>query len=153
MKLRVTLGFIVLGLLSCSEDEFDVNDFRDDQSITTLNGTWKVISFEDFNSQKVEFKTQENSWGYDIIVTFNDTVDPNEFSGRNTTNSVFGEFDYIDRRQFKLRRLGTTFVGQPEWADDFGTAVLDGNVTYKINTGRLRIYYDNKQKSVTLVKK
>lgn len=148
----IAVGLTLLGILSCSEEEFDRNDFWDNSSITTLNGTWKVVSYEDFNTQKVEFRTEENSWGLDVIVTFNDTVDPHEFSGQITTNSVFGEFDYVGKRQFKLHRFGTTFVGQPEWGDKFGTAVLDGVVTFKINAGHLRIYYDGKSKSVTLKK-
>lgn len=153
MRLRtIIIGLIFFAQLRCSEDNFDIHSFRDDPSITTLNGTWKVISFEDFSSNKVEFKTQENSWGYDIIVAFNDTSDPKLFSGRVTTNTVEGEFEYVGPRQFKLNRYGTTFAGQPEWADEFGTAVLDENVTFEINSDRLRIYYDNKSKSVTLAK-
>ncbi len=152
MNIRTVVGLLIIGLLSCSEDDFDINSFRDDSSITTLNGTWKVLSFENFNDKKVEFKNQENSWGYDIIVTFDDTKNPNEFSGGNTTNSVFGEFDYVGSRQFKLHRLGTTYVGQPEWADKFSQAVLEGNVNFIINSARLRIYYDNRSKSVTLAK-
>jgi hypothetical protein len=69
-----------------------------------------------------------------------------------TTNSVAGEFEYISQRQFKLNRYGTTFVGQPVWADKFGKAVLDGNVTFGINSEKLRIYYDSKTKSVTLTR-
>lgn len=153
MNLRtIIIGLVLLGQLSCSEEEFDINSFRDDSSITTLNGTWKVISFEDFNTEKVEFKTQENSWDRDIIVTFDDTKDPKEFTGRNITNSIFGEFDYVGSRQFKLRRLGTTFAGQPEWADKFGEAVLDGNVAFEVNNEKLRMYYDSKTKSVTLTR-
>ena len=67
-----------------------------------------------------------------LIVTFDDTKDPNEFSGRNTTNSLFGEFDYVGSRQFKLYSLGTTNVGQPEWADKFSQAVLEGNVNFRV---------------------
>jgi hypothetical protein len=146
------IGLIIIGQISCSNEDFDINSFKDDPFITTLNGTWRVISFEDFSTNTVEYKTQENSWGKDIIVTFNDNLDPNLFSGKVTTNSVEGEFDYVGQRQFKLNRYGTTYAGQPEWADKFGIAVLDGNVTFIINRGGLRIYYDNKTKSVTLTK-
>lgn len=153
MKIRTTIvGLLLLGLISCSSDDIDINSFRDDSSITTLNGTWKVVSFEDLTTNMTEFKTQENSWGKDIIVTFNDNLDPNLFSGKVTTNSVQGEFEYAGQRQFTLSRYGSTFAGQPVWADKFGTAVLDGNVTFAINSEKLRIYYDNKTKSVTLTR-
>jgi hypothetical protein len=145
-------GVLIIGLLafSCS-DEFDANDFKGNSSIKSLNGTWKVISFEDFNQQTVETKTQENSWGTDIIVFFNDTLDPKIFGGTITTNSVAGEFEYINERKFKLLRYSTTFVGQPDWGNKFGRAVA-GEVVFKIDDDKLRFYYDNKTKSVTLIR-
>lgn len=148
----ILIGFVLLGILGCSRDEFDINDFRDDTSIQTIRGTWKVISFEDFRSDKVEFKTEENSWGYDIIVTFDDSVSPHEVWGRNTTNSINGEFEHVGDRQFQILRLGTTFVNQPEWGDKFSAAITDEHVRFKINSEHLRIYYDNNKKSLTLTK-
>lgn len=148
----VIIGLVLFGQLSCSDEDLDTKIFNDDPSITTLNGTWKVVSFEDLTTNTTEFKTQDNSWGKDIIVTFNDNLNPKLFSGKVTTNSVVGEFDYVGTRQFKLSRYGSTFVGQPVWADKFGVAMTDGDVPFKINRERLRIYYDNKTKSVTLTK-
>ena len=46
----------------------------------------------------------------------------------------------------------TSFVNQPVWADKFNHAVFDGEVDFKINATGLRIYFDNKTKSVTLTK-
>jgi hypothetical protein len=137
--------------LSCSNDEVNIGSFNDDPTITTLNGTWKVISFEDFATNTTETKTQENSWGKDIIVSFNDDLNPKLISGQVTTNSVVGEFEYVGQRQFKVNRYGTTFVGQPVWADKFGEALSD-TVTFGVNKEQLRIYFDNKTKSVTLTK-
>jgi hypothetical protein len=148
----VIIGLILFGQLSCSTEDLDIRTFNDDSSITTLNGTWKVVSFEDLTTNTTEFKTQDNSWGKDIIVTFNDNLNPKLFSGKVTTNSVEGEFDYVGTRQFKLSRYGSTFVGQPVWADKFGVAMTEGDVPFEINRDRLRIYYDNQTKSVTLTK-
>lgn len=47
---------------------------------------------------------------------------------------------------------GTTQVAQPAWADKFNQAIVDGEMDFKINSHRLRIYYGNKTKSVTLTK-
>jgi hypothetical protein len=149
---QIVIGLVLLGQFSCTSNDISINSFKDDPSITTLNGTWKVVSFDDLTANTTESKTQENSWGKDIIVTFNDNTNPKLFSGKVTTNSVAGEFEYISQRQFKLNRYGTTFVGQPVWADKFGKAVLDGNVTFGINSEELRIYYDSKTKSVTLTR-
>ena len=147
----IIIGLLSLGQLSCSSDDIDISVFNDNPSMT-LNGTWKVLSFEDFMTNTTEFKTQENSWGLDIIVTFNDHMNPKLFSGKVTTNSATGEFEYVGQRQFKLSRYGTTFVGQPIWADKFSSAIFDGDVIFRVNSEKLRIYYDNKTKSVTLTR-
>jgi hypothetical protein len=148
----ILIGLILIAQLSCSDENSDIHSFTDDLSITTLNGRWRVISFEDFTTNTVEYQTQENSWDKDIIVTFNDALLPKLLSGEVTTNSVHGEFDYVGPRQFKLNKYETTFVAQPSWADKFGTAVNDNTATFKINSDKLRIYYSNNTKSVTLAK-
>ena len=107
------IGFVLLGQLSCSTEDLDIKSFNDDSSITTLNGTWKVLSFENYTDNIREFKNQENSRGLDITINFDDTKDPNELSGTNTTNTVFGEFEYIGTRKFKIDNYGTTQVAQP----------------------------------------
>ncbi len=149
---KIIIGLFILGQASCSNDDFDINSFQDDPSITSLNGKWKVISFEDFVENKVEYKNQENSRGLGIIVTFDDTKNPNELSGTNTTNDVIGKFEYTGSRKFKVQNYSTTQVGQPAWADKFNQAILDGEVSLRINATGLRIYYYNKTKSVTLKK-
>ena len=148
----VIIGFVLLGQLGCSNENLDINSFNDDSSIMTLNGTWKVISFENYSDNIREFKNQENSRGLDITINFDDTKDPNELSGTNTTNTVFGEFEYIGARKFKIENYGTTEVAQPVWADKFNQAIIDGEVNFKINVTGLRIYYDNETKSVTLTR-
>jgi hypothetical protein len=153
MRMRkVIIGLLLIGQISCSNKDFDINSFMDDSFITSLNGTWRVISFENFSANTVEYKNQENSWDLDIIVTFNDNIYPNLFYGKVTTNSVGGEFEYVGQRQFRLNRYWTTYVGQPVWADKFRIALLDSNVSFRVNRDRLRIYFENKTKSVTLTR-
>jgi hypothetical protein len=146
------IGVVLLLQLSCSNDGLDINSFRDDSSITTLNGTWKVVSFENYIENSIELKNQANSKGLDIVVTFNDMRDPNELSGKNTTNTVFGKFDYIGTRKFKIFDYGTTEIAQPVWADKFNEAILDGEVDFKISVRTLRVYYNNNAQSVTLAR-
>ena len=151
MRTQATIiGLLLLGQLSCSDDNIDISSFKDDSSISTLNGTWRVYSFENFTTNSVEYRTQENSWDKYITVTFDDTQNPKELSGTNITNTILGEFDYVGQRQFKMNTLSTTQVGQPKWADKFTDAVLDNEVSFKINDRQLRIYYENKTKSMTL---
>ena len=146
------IGLVLFGQLSCSNEDLDIKSFSDDSSISTLNGSWKVLSFENYTDNVREFKNQENSRGLDIIVNFDDTKDLNKLSGKNTTNTVFGEFEYIGTRKFKINNYVTTEVAQPVWADKFNQAILDGEVNFKINVTGLRIYYDNETKSVTLTR-
>ncbi|HEY0652816.1 MAG TPA: hypothetical protein VGD65_06800 [Chryseosolibacter sp.] len=153
MKTRgLLLLFILVGQLGCSSDEPRIDSFPDDPTIETLNGTWRVISFEDFEIGKSEERTQENSWGKDIIITFDDTVQPQRLSGKNTTNAIEGEFTYLGERQFRVTHLISTYVGQPQWADKFLEAVGGGEVSFRVTADQLRIYYETGTKSVTLAK-
>jgi len=153
MKARILLIVLVWSVQSgCSNDDQHVSLFKDDASINTLNGTWKVISFEDYALNTTDYPTQENSWDKNIVVTFDDTAEPNQLSGKVTTNTVAGVFEYTGTRQFKMNNYGSTYIAQPEWADKFAVALLDDDITYQINKTRLRIYYANKSKSVSLIK-
>jgi len=111
------VGLILFGQLGCSNDNIGISSFSDDPSITSLNGTWKVFSFEDYAAGEVEHKNEENSRGLDITITYDDTKEPNELSGTNTTNTVLGEFEYAGTRSFRMIKYLTTEIGQPDWAD------------------------------------
>lgn len=138
---------------ACSENGFDdVNSFNDDTSIQTVNGTWKLTSFEDFATEKVEFQNETNSWGRDIIITFNDSINPRSISGENTTNTITGEFEYTSNRQIHVQNLFTTKVGQPDWGNKFSAAILSGDLDFIINKDRLRIFYNSKMNSMTFNK-
>lgn len=140
------LLLIAVTLACCSDSDFDTTNFKDNSSIKSQNGTWKVISFEDYTNETVETQNQENSWGHDIVISFNDAPDPNTFGGRVTTNSVTGEFEYLNDREIKLLRYGTTFVGQPSWGDKFGQAVSGESVTYKIDSATSEFIMTIKQR-------
>ena len=147
------LGFIlVLALFGCEEDDQTWFFVKDDPEISTLNGTWKVISFEDQVTKEITTPTEENSWGLEIIVTFDDSTAPYSLSGKNTSNQIFGEFTYRSERSLEVPQLGSTFANQPEWGDKFSLAVLDGVMEFNINSSHLRIFYENSQKSITLEK-
>jgi hypothetical protein len=147
---KLVLGLALIGFGSCSSD--DQTLFLDDESITSINGTWKVQSFENLQTHSVEIPTQENSWGRDILITFDDSRQPNVLTGENTTNSFAGEFVYTGLREFKLKELFSTKVGQPEWANKFTAALLASDIQYEINSTQLRIYYSSKSKSMTLTR-
>src|SRR5687768_14909775 len=142
MKLRLTIiGVAILSLLSCSDN---------DSSMNTLNGTWRVESFTDLTTGTVEHKTQENSWNMDITVKFDDTK--NELSGTNISNTILADFNYVGSRQILVTNLMSTKVNQPKWADQFTVAILDTKATFQVNAEKLKIYYANKTKSVSLIR-
>ncbi len=151
MNIRtVAVGLALIVQVSCSEEDFDINSFPDERSITTINGTWKVISFEDFHERHVELKTLENSWGTEITLTFDDTNDPHLFGGRVTTNGVSGEFSYVTTRKIKISNLLSTFINQPDWGNKFVDLILSGELDFMINKKRLRLFSNDRTNSVTL---
>jgi len=100
MKAWLYLGLIVL-LLSC-DDDFESLIIQDDASVSSLNGTWRVVAYEDYRQDAIITKTEENSWGRNVVITFDDTTAPFSISGQNTTNSVFGSFSYTGRRSIQV---------------------------------------------------
>ncbi|HMQ00722.1 MAG TPA: hypothetical protein PKC24_13160 [Cyclobacteriaceae bacterium] len=134
---------------SCSDIDVDVDLFRDDPSIQSLNGTWQVVSFEDYEKDTVEFKNFENSRNMDINISFDDQINPHKFSGKNISNSISGEFECLGKRQIKIHNFFTTFVAQPRWADEFIYA-LNSSPRFKINRYSLIFFYDEEKRSVTL---
>ncbi|HEY0741002.1 MAG TPA: hypothetical protein VGD40_06040 [Chryseosolibacter sp.] len=146
------IAFALLSQVSCSSEDVAFKPLEDDPSITTLNGTWKAISFEDYVSGTVETKTQENSWGEDIVLTFDDTTSPGAVRGKITTNAIEATFQYKGARQIHFEDYFTTYVGQPKWADYFKEVILDEQVAFEINNVYLRIFSSDKSKSVTMLR-
>ncbi len=153
--IRAITIILIAALFSCSDPDLDrLNALVKDRQVQGLNGTWKVISFKDKSNQQIELQTQENSWGYDIIITFDDANDPDKIFGKNTTNTVSGEFEYTSETTFKLNGLNSTKINQPPWGNKFSAAILNDNnaVDFEIDNNTLRIYYKNKLNIVTLEK-
>jgi hypothetical protein len=155
--MRIFFVIIAIAMLGCSDDEvkhpsFDINFFEDDPNIQSINGIWKVISFEDYSNKSVEVATEENSSGLDILVTFDDTKNPKTVSGKNTSNYVSGIFDYVSTRSLKTDGLVSTKAGQPTWADQFLSVFYNATADFIVSENRLRIYFDGKNRSVTFSK-
>jgi heat shock protein HslJ len=141
----ISILFCILLLVSGCERAPENRDFSDDPSIPNISGTWVVVSYEDFVNNSVIKKSDVDSWnGMDVILTF--TKD--SLYGRNTTNSVTGNFTLSDRT-IHIIRYGGTKLGQPEWGNMFSD-VVHGLQTFKINENQLRFFYNNNKNSVTL---
>ena len=153
MRLATLISGLVIFLhLGCSQDDPGPESFRDDPEINTLNGTFKLFSIDDYQDNSRILKTDDNSDGLDVIITFDDTKDPHEFTGTSTTNLIFGQFEYSGLRKVKILQYSSTEVMQPEWADMFNDAMGSGELDFKINSTGLRLYYANGTKGITLVR-
>lgn len=143
MKIISAFFGIFLFISGCERGEMNRN-FDDDPSIQNINGTWVVISYEDYDKNSVTRKSDVDSWnGMDVRLTF--TTD--SLYGRNTTNSVSGNFTLSDRT-IHVIRYGGTKMGQPEWGNMFSDVVLHLE-TFKINEYQLRFFFNNGKNSVT----
>ena len=145
----VLICILIFAQLGCANHDIDMQLFVDDVDIVSMNGTWEVLSFESYADKSREFKTEENSDGLDIVITFDDTKTPHEFSGQNTRNSILGTFVYPTTRKFKAITYFSTEVGQPAWADMFNEALASGELDFKVNKTELRLFYNSGMRSVT----
>ena len=152
MKHVLLMLISLLVLFSCEDESINPASFNDDFSIDSLSGTWKVVSYEDYSSNTIITKTDENSWnGADVIINLNDKTNPPEIWGVNTTNQISGTYQYDPvSRSIEIPPLVSTKVGQPEWGNLF-TKGIHQVKTYKINDKQLRLYYNNSNNSITLV--
>lgn len=138
---------IILVILLVS---IELQGCTDEISHDSLNGSWTVFSFQNLATGTTEFRTQENSWNKNITVQFDVTGNPKTISGKNTTNNISGEFNYVGENQFQVSNLQSTYVNQPRWAFEFITAITSQDLTFEIIDDTLVISYDNKSKSVAL---
>ncbi len=144
MKIISAFIGIILLVSGCEKAGMNLN-FDDDPSIPDISGTWVVVSYEDYANNTVTRKADVDSWnGMDVRLTF--TTD--SLYGRNTTNSVSGNFTLSDRT-INVIRYGGTKIGQPEWGNMFSD-VVHHLETFKINEYHLRFFYNNSRNSVTL---
>lgn len=146
MKKLFLLIVVVIISISCEKEAINRN-FGDNVSASNIDGTWRVISYEDYEKNTLTLKKDVDSWdGMDVILTF--SVD--SMYGRNTTNTVSGKYEISDRN-IQIINYGGTKVGQPEWGNMF-SGIIHTLESFKVNECQLRFYYNNGKKSVTLEK-
>ena len=143
-SISVLIGILII-FSGC--EKVQVTNSFDDLSISNIIGTWVVDSYEDLINNNLTKKADVDSWGgLDVILTFN----TDSFTGRNTTNSVSGDFT-LSGRNIHIIRYGGTKVGQPEWGNMFNDAVYRLE-SYTINEQQLKFYYNNASNRINLLK-
>jgi hypothetical protein len=145
-KILLVAISVLIFTVGCDKDKIDEN-FMDDTSIPNINGKWKVVSYEDFEKNSITVKNDVDSWnGMDVILTFaNDSL-----WGYCTTNAMTGRYS-LAGREIHIISYGGTKIGQPEWGNMF-TKVIYEVESYAINDHKLRLYYDDANKSVTMTR-
>jgi hypothetical protein len=111
-----------------------------------LNCSWKVVEF--VNGSSVITKTKENSSGLDIVISFDNSKSPPEFSGHNTSNSILGNFELRASDTLVVDKYISTLMGQPEWGKLF-TESFGGEMKFE-TVGDNLILYTNKAARTTI---
>jgi hypothetical protein len=148
MNRLIALSFVLV-LFSCEDAEIGPV-FADDPSIRSIEGTWQVEYFYDLSAKERIEKSKDNSWGYDIEITFQENTIDTTFAGSNTTNQIAGQYAYRGERTIEILNLSSTFVNQPEWANLFVDAILDDTVRFAADRETLRFYYEDDSRYVSL---
>lgn len=148
---RIIAAISTLMLFSCEDTEI-VPEFADDSSIKSIEGTWKAEYFYDLSATEKIEKTRDNSWGYDIEITFQENALDSSFFGKNTTNQITGQYAYRGQRKIEVLNLSSTFANQPAWANKFVDAILDDTVSFAVDKSTLRLYYEDSTKYISLEK-
>jgi hypothetical protein len=149
LSLIIVTFILLVAFSGCIKDDINVQDgFLDDSSIKSIEGTWKVVSYQDFVNDTSVYKSDVGSDSADVIITFDDKLFKNVLSGTNTANSISGEYRYHNKREIEIKFIVTTLIAEPEWGQMF-SAVSSQIKEFKINRQQLRFYYNNQQNSVT----
>jgi hypothetical protein len=153
MSFIATLTVLTL-VFGCDKDNA-IKDVLDDENITTLAGTWKVLSYDDFTNNTQIKKDSNNTWtdyyNGDVMVTFKDTVPSGQMHGITVTNEVFAGYTLSEPRKIHIENFMGTLITQPDWADLFWENITKSE-EYSVNSKQLRIYYNSRKNSITFEK-
>lgn len=139
--------FSVIILISCQT--------KRNVSAASLNGNWKVISYNNHISNSTITKNSTNTWNDfnngDITINFNSSrSDEGSFSGTNVTNKFSGKFSLNSSNKISIKDFISTEMNEPEWATLFHQVYTAES--FFINDNTLTIYYNQNNNSVSLEK-
>ena len=155
-KLSFIASLTILTVICGCEKEKSIQAIADDKNITTIAGTWKVVSYDDLANNTQITKDTNNTWtkfnNGDVTITFQDTQDTGLIDGITVTNGVSGNYILTNPRKISVVKFGGTFINQPDWADLFWEN-LPRSEEYSVNKTELRIFYNSNKNSITFEKK
>jgi len=155
-KLSFIAFLTILTVICGCEKEKSIKAIADDKNITTIAGTWKVVSYDDLVNNTQITKDTNNTWprfhNGDVIVTFQDTLDTGLIDGITVVNEVSGNYILSNPRKISVVNFMGTLINQPDWADLFWEN-LPKSEEYSVNKTQLRIFYNSNKNSITFEKK
>lgn len=139
------MAISTIGLYSC----------HDELKNGSPEGSWKVISYDDFANNTHTYKNSSNTWfshnNGDVTLILEDIDDTHgELQAVAVSNDVNGKYEFDQYGYVTFYDLITTLVGQPEWADWFANI---GHVdSYEQNGSNLVLFYNEKKNGITLTR-
>jgi hypothetical protein len=142
---------------SCEKDMIEhplASDLNGKVVTSDLAGSWKVISFDDYETSTKIIKTIDNTWqccnGENTVSFIMSNSTSGTIEGFNVTNSFHGNFAIDQKGRIFIYSVIWTERGEPEWGYLFHS--LEEAETYEIRGGQLIIFYNQKKNSITLQK-
>lgn len=143
------ISLICFGItfMSCKKKEIE--------PANKLNGTWKVVSYNDLILKTSVTKNSSNTWpdfnNGDISVNFkNSNSTKGIISGKNVTNQFNGEYSIMPENQIIINNLIMTEINEPQWAIMFHQ--IEKAENFNILGTQLTIFYNQNKNSITLEK-
>ena len=143
----ISLISVVIIFMSCTKEETELAN--------KLNGTWKVVSYNDLILKTSVTKNSSNTWtdfnNGDVSVSFNNSSSTRgTISGLKVTNQFSGEYLIINENQINIGNLITTEINEPQWAIMFHQ--IEKAESFNISGRILTIFYNQNKNSITLEK-
>ena len=152
MKISLVLNIVLVSLLFL---EVGCKGKNEDSGTAEIEGTWKVISFEDYANDSVIYKTNDNTWTQynqgDNTISFVLNASTNGgLSGVNVTNTFSGDFLIDEAGHIYITNVEWTKINEPYWAALMRN--IEDAESFEIEDGILIIFYNAGQNSITLEK-
>ena len=160
MKITFLVLTCFLFSFSCSKENTDKSlTIKDDLTIKTVYGRWKLLSKDNLVTNKSIYKTPDQIESFcntrricDIILTFSGSAANDTITGHTITNEIFGSFSFNPAvRTFKTIEFGGTKVGEPKWADHVWDNMYRIEA-FAVNQKYLRLFFNSKTESLTFQK-
>lgn len=119
------------------------------QTKNTLNGKWKLICFQDLETNIQNCKPIDDPTRF-ITLTFSDNGQTGTMIGNTTINKVTGDYKLLEDNKIKVERFGGTKINEIGWGSNFWTTIYQ-STSYNYSFDTLIIYYDSDSKAMKFI--